>query len=78
MLTKAGHIKSREKLEVTYKQEWNKTFRKRLMAGRLFNSFFGRDKILEFGLNALTYAPSLLPLIIKQTHGEPLTVEEAL
>jgi flavin-dependent dehydrogenase len=75
---KSGHINSREKLEITYRKEWKKTFRKRLMAGRLFNSFFGRDKVLEFGLNALTFVPSLLPRIIKQTHGEPLTVEEGL
>ena len=69
-----GKIESRDAMERQYSKLWNQTFRKRLLAGRLFNGFFGRDKILEFGLNALTYAPSLLPHIIKQTHGELLTV----
>ena len=71
-----GKIKSRNDLERQYTRDWNKTFRKRLMAGRLFNGFFGRDSVLEFGLNALTYVPLLLPHIIKQTHGELLTIEE--
>jgi len=71
-----GKIKSRNDLERQYTRDWNKTFRKRLMAGRLFNGFFGRDSVLEFGLNALTYVPFLLPHIIKQTHGELLTIEE--
>lgn len=66
--------KNRRHLEIEYQEVWNKTFRKRLLAGRLFNSLFGNDKVLEFGLNALTYAPALLPYIIKQTHGKPLTV----
>ncbi len=72
---KEGKIKSREIMEATYAKAWNKTFSKRLFAGKLFNSFFGRDKVLGFGLNALTLVPFLLPHIIKQTHGDPLTVE---
>ena len=67
-------VGNRNTLEKEYKKIWNRTFRKRLLAGRLFNSFFGNDKVLEIGLNTLTYAPSLLPFIIKQTHGDPLTV----
>jgi flavin-dependent dehydrogenase len=72
----SGKIDTREKMETEYTKSWTKTFRKRLVAGRLFNSFFARDSVLEFGLNALTYMPSLLPSIIKQTHGKPLTVED--
>ena len=71
-----GEINSREKMEHEYAKAWNKTFKKRLIAGRLFNSFFARDAVLEFGLNALTYIPAILPVIIKQTHGKPLTVNE--
>lgn len=67
-------VRNRNTLENEYKKLWNKTFRKRLLAGRLFNSLFGNDKVLEIGLNTLTYTPSLLPFIIKQTHGDPLTV----
>jgi len=70
-----GGIQNREALELVYTKKWKKTFKKRLVAGRLFNSFFGKDAVLAFGLNALTYAPSLLPKIIKQTHGEPLMVD---
>ncbi len=72
----SGKIDTREKMETEYTKSWTMTFRKRLVAGRLFNSFFARDSVLEFGLNALTYIPSLLPSIIKQTHGKPLTVED--
>lgn len=71
-----GKIDTREKMENEYAKAWSKTFRKRLIAGRLFNSFFARDKVLEFGLNALTYLPAILPVIINQTHGKPLTVDE--
>ncbi|MFT4533408.1 MAG: flavin-dependent dehydrogenase [Saprospiraceae bacterium] len=71
-----GKIESRDAMERQYSKLWDQTFRKRLMAGRLFNCFFGRDKVLEFGLNALTYVPSMLPRIIKQTHGELLNIIE--
>ena len=71
-----GKIESRDEMEKHYSKLWNLTFRKRLVAGRLFNGFFGRDKVLEFGLHALTFVPSLLPHIIKQTHGELLNVIE--
>ncbi len=69
-----GEMKDRKQLEVEYGKSWEKTFSKRLRAGRLFNSFFGRDRVLALGLKALSYAPAILPHIIKQTHGEPLEV----
>jgi len=69
-----GPIKDRQMLEAEYNKRWRKTFRKRLLAGRFFNSLFGKDSSLQLGMKALSYAPFLLPYFIKQTHGEPLMV----
>lgn len=66
---------SREALEKSYAQEWNTTFKKRLIAGQTFNLLFKNDNIFELALSGLLLFPKILPFFIKQTHGTPLLLE---
>ena len=65
-----GYIKNREQLELLYQKQWKKTFGKRLRAGQLFSALFNSDYLMEYSMNALTFLPQLLPLFIRQTHGD--------
>lgn len=68
----SGKIKSREELETAYTKQWKKHFGKRLLMGRLLAKVL-RNKTITNALVAVTVAlPSLLPRIIKQTHGKPI------
>jgi len=67
-------IKTRASLENQYKKEWNRTFRKRLYAGRIFNKLFSSHTIFEKGVHLLTKIPSTLPSLIKQTHGNVVNI----
>lgn len=61
---------SRSEMEQNYWQEWNTTFRWRLWVGRQLQKLFGQTVVSEFSMWALQKAPSLVPLIIRQTHGK--------
>ncbi len=65
-------IKSRMVLEKTYEQAWNNEFKKRLKTGHIVASLFKMDYFSEVMMLGLKGFPSLLPKIIKQTHGKPL------
>lgn len=65
----------RKKVEIMYPRLWNKAFQKRLIAGRVFNTFFRKDKLFEATMYGLTRLPWALPFFIKQTHGRLLTVD---
>ncbi|MBX2874920.1 MAG: NAD(P)/FAD-dependent oxidoreductase [Saprospiraceae bacterium] len=64
------HKITRSEMEQNYWQEWNTTFRWRLWAGRQLQKLFGQTFVSEFSMRALQKAPSLVPLIIRQTHGK--------
>ncbi|MBF4484821.1 MULTISPECIES: NAD(P)/FAD-dependent oxidoreductase [unclassified Flavobacterium] len=71
----SGKITSREELEKNYTQQWKKHFGKRLFMGRLLAKVL-RNKTITNTLVAITVAlPSLLPAIIKQTHGKPIAID---
>ncbi len=65
----------REVLESAYTKEWDRTFQKRLLAGRFLNLFLANHKILDTGIGMLRLFPSLLPFIIKQTHGSKISLK---
>jgi flavin-dependent dehydrogenase len=70
----SGKITSREELEKNYTQQWKKHFGKRLFMGRILAKIL-RNKAITNMLVAITVGmPSLLPAIIKQTHGKPITI----
>ncbi len=65
---------TRQQLENEYALQWNKTFKKRIKAGRILQSFFGKDNLARAMMYGVTHIPGILPAMIKQTHGKPLEV----
>ena len=68
-------IGTRAELEKEYQKKWNLTFKKRLQAGRFLSSILENKKSANLVLKMVTTFKFILPYIIKQTHGKPLTVE---
>lgn len=69
-----GSIKSRTVLEQIYTQHWNQTFKSRLKTGRLLANLLLNPKLSDFVFRIVMIAPFLLPMIIKHTHGKPITI----
>lgn len=63
-------INSRISLEKTYEKAWNDEFKTRLKTGHIVASLFKMNHFSELMLLGLKSFPSLLPKIIKQTHGK--------
>lgn len=68
-------VGTRAELEKEYQKKWNLTFRKRLQAGRFLSLILENKKSANLVLKMVTTFKFILPYIIKQTHGKPLTVE---
>ena len=66
---------SRHQLENNYLRNWNKEFKIRLRAGHLIVWLFRNQRISEMLLTVLKWIPSLLPKIIRLTHGKPLKAQ---
>ena len=64
-----GNAVTRLTLEKNYTLAWQKEFNTRLMAGRLLQSILQHSSATSFLMNGIQLTPSILPLIIKQTHG---------
>lgn len=60
----------RERLEVMYTRKWEETFTRRLLAGRLIQNFLLHPATTNIGLKLAQAFPSILPGIIKKTHGD--------
>lgn len=63
---------TRTELEKNYLRNWNKTFKKRLKTGRFIAWLFRNQLFSKLAYSVLKSFPSLLPKIIKFTHGEKL------
>lgn len=61
---------NRDKLEKDYSYRWNKEFQKRFKAGRILQSILLNRRLAEISQSTLNIFPSLLPHIIKRTHGK--------
>ncbi len=70
-----GKIESRQNLEKTYRQAWNKEFKNRLRVGHFVAALFSKNKLSEILILGLKQFPNLLPKIIKHTHGKPMQVK---
>lgn len=68
-------IRSRKELEEKYTQEWNSNFKSRLTTGRFLSKILQKEKLTTFLMQLLVLFPSLLPRIIKKTHGKPLILK---
>lgn len=65
---------TRDELEQKYTRIWNENFRSRLKTGRLLASALQKQGLSQVLLRTLLFFPSLLPRIIKMTHGKPLKI----
>lgn len=70
-----GKIESRNEFEKKYIQEWKKHFSKRLFFGRILAKALTYKNFTHVMTTIAASVPSLLSVIIKQTHGRPITVE---
>lgn len=61
-------------LEKEYTRQWNLQFAKRMKAGSLLSSIFTHPWLSGMSMGTVVAMPALLPFIIRQTHGRPLTV----
>ena len=68
-------IPNREALEKQYLIKWNSAFKSRLKTGHIVAHLFNQPKISEVMMQILKWFPSILPHIIKRTHGELMQVE---
>jgi flavin-dependent dehydrogenase len=68
-----GNI-SRKELEKQYSNAWRKNFSKRMATGRLIAKILAKPYLSKQLFRLLILFPILLPVIIKQTHGKPLTI----
>jgi flavin-dependent dehydrogenase len=60
----------RERLEAMYTHKWEESFTKRLQAGRMIQNFLLHPATANIGLKLARAFPSILPRIIKRTHGD--------
>ena len=69
---------SRSLLEKQYAAAWSAAFTNRLMAGRILQSVMTLPALTSVVIKSLQKAPALLPLIIRQTHGKSIVVNQPL
>lgn len=70
-----GKIKSRALLEQQYTKLWNSEFKNRIKTGHIAANLFSRNGLAEILIIGLKWFPSLLPKIIKRTHGKLMTIK---
>ncbi|MHA7057447.1 NAD(P)/FAD-dependent oxidoreductase [Aquimarina sp. M1] len=61
-----------KEIKKIYTKQWNSTFSKRLYAGRILQKILLNQRFQQIAQKVATAAPSIVPQIIKQTHGKPL------
>lgn len=71
-----GGIKSRIELENRYEAEWSFNFKNRLKTGRLLSTLLQKQKLSAVLMRILIVFPFLLALIVKKTHGKPITFNQ--
>lgn len=70
-----GKIETRNELEASYSKLWNKEFSNRLKSGHIISRLFRLGIFSEVMMIFLKMFPFILPTIIKQTHGKPMSAE---
>lgn len=69
--------KLNQQLSRNYSKSWNKHFRGRIIAGKILSRVIQNERAADFLLNTLTLFPFILPVIIKQTHGNLFSIPVA-
>lgn len=70
----AVHKITRGMLEKQYRKMWDINFKKRMFMGRVLSGIIRNKKLFGPLLAILVKFPSALPLIIKKTHGRPISM----
>jgi flavin-dependent dehydrogenase len=65
---------SRDEMEERYSKAWRKNFNRRMTMGRLLSKILAKPYLNNCLFRLLVLFPSLLRVIIKQTHGKPLNI----
>lgn len=65
-------LESDEDLELNYAKKWNENFATRLLIGRTVQRLFGNPIMTDVLIRSLKLTPSVLKLIIKNTHGKDI------
>ena len=60
---------TRAQLENSYAHEWKQAFGRRLLAGRVIQSLFGKEWLTNKTIGILKHFPRLVSHIVRQTHG---------
>ena len=61
---------TRNEMEKTYQNNWNRQFSSRLRTGRIIQRFFGNPVLSTWLIRFLKPFPSIVRVLIRQTHGE--------
>lgn len=64
---------SRAGLEQAYTAAWHHFFNRRLTTGRIIQSLLQKPRLAATVLQTVPFIPAVLPVLIKQTHGNPIT-----
>ena len=67
-----GRQLTRTMMEDRYLSDWNLAFSQRMNAGRLLGKMMQSNTAAELLIEVLATFPSVLPAIIRRTHGKPL------
>ncbi len=65
---------SRAEIEKQYNKQWSIAFSKRLYTGRILQKVLLNANLQHLSYKISNIVPSIVPKIIKHTHGEPITV----
>ena len=68
-------IATRELLEKTYTNTWNKAFASRLKMGHFVANVFRNNRMANLSIGILKTIPFFILYIIKRTHGKQMTVK---
>lgn len=64
---------TRIEMENHYQKHWNQEFKSRLFWGRQLQKFMGQQA-MELAVSAMKIVPGVLPIVVKQTHGNPIQI----
>lgn len=73
-----GSLKTRSMLENSYTSLWNKAFKQRLVMGSSLSAILRKEQLADLLMSGMIRIPSILPMIIRKTHGKPLSVNITL
>lgn len=71
-----NEIKTRIELEKKYSKQWNYNFKSRLKMGRMLSNLLQKPVLSQKIMWILVHFKSLLPMIIKKTHGKPIQIDQ--